>query len=74
LVELFLTTALDGAEWSASHVGCFTLGKRASSPYSLDRRQVWTLWSTEIYLAPACYRSYSKKVSKAIAVTGRGGL
>jgi hypothetical protein len=32
----FLTSALDGAEWSVSHTGCFTQGK--TRRYLLDEK------------------------------------
>jgi hypothetical protein len=35
--HVFLTSALDGGEWSASRPGRFTRGEK-STPYSLDRR------------------------------------
>jgi hypothetical protein len=34
----FLTSALDGGEWSASHPGRFTTRKIVAPWYSLDRR------------------------------------
>jgi len=45
----FLTSALDGGEWSASCTGCFTLGERV--PVTLDERK------DTLNLRNACYHS-----------------
>jgi len=44
----FLTSALDGGEWSISHCGCFILGKKPLVSIGL----VWMLWSKETSLLP----------------------
>jgi hypothetical protein len=48
LAPLFLTSALDGCEWSASRPGRFTTGKELAVPNRYKARWapklVWTLW------------------------------
>jgi hypothetical protein len=34
--HVFLTSALDGGEWSASRAGCFTPGVRARDTHSVE--------------------------------------
>jgi hypothetical protein len=36
--HIFLTSALAGGEWSASHPGCFTPGERAPSTHWIGGR------------------------------------
>ena len=60
-VELhaFLTSALDGVEWSDSRSGCFNLRKK--SPQHIDRdsgergdqESVWKIWKRRYFLNPA---------------------
>jgi hypothetical protein len=52
----FLTSALDGGEWPASHPGHFTPGERFPVPIGQEggwaSEPVWTLWRKEKSLAP----------------------
>jgi hypothetical protein len=55
IAPLFMTSALDGVEWSASCPGDLPPGKEPPNPVGqeagLASDQVWTLWSKEKYLA-----------------------
>jgi hypothetical protein len=38
LIHIFLTSALDGGEWSASRPGCLTLGERVPGTHWVDSK------------------------------------
>jgi hypothetical protein len=47
-IHTFLTSALDGGEWSDSLLGHFTPGKQPPVPIALLQSWlVWTLWRRE---------------------------
>jgi hypothetical protein len=53
----FLTSALDGGQWSASHPGRFTPGEGAPAIHCvgdwMGPEPGWTLWTRERSLTPA---------------------
>jgi hypothetical protein len=57
----FLTSVLDGGEWSASRPGRFTSAERSPVPNEQEAGwapdPVWTLWSRETFLAPSGNRT-----------------
>jgi hypothetical protein len=57
IAQTFLTSALDGREWSVSRPGCFTPGESSLGTHwiggYLGPRARWELWSTDKSLAPA---------------------
>jgi hypothetical protein len=50
-IHIFLTSALDEGEWSASCCICLTSGERASDTHWVEL--VWALWKGEKFLALA---------------------
>jgi hypothetical protein len=56
-VETFLTSALDGGQWSASRPAALAPRREAPVPIGMEAGwapdPVWTLWSREESLIPA---------------------
>jgi hypothetical protein len=50
-IHIFLTSALDGGEWLALHLGRFTLAETAPAPIAQEAEwnpePVWTTWRRE---------------------------
>jgi hypothetical protein len=64
MTPLFLTSALDGGEWSTSRSGCFAPGERTAVTIGWEICwlpepvwTVWTLWGREKSLTPAGNRT-----------------
>jgi hypothetical protein len=49
MAPIFLTSALDGGEWSAARAGRFALGKRANGTHSIVNRSHVTQFSTDLH-------------------------